>query len=131
MSVPFVHLRVHSEFSLVDGLVRIKPLAKGAGRDEHAGGGDHRPEQHVLAFGEAPAKTGHGCGHQADLWCRPVAGRCTDPEAPLSRICFLAMDAKGYRNLTELESRAAADRMASVTGWSSSSVNGSPPPARA
>lgn len=28
MSVPFVHLRVHSEFSLVDGLVRIKPLAK-------------------------------------------------------------------------------------------------------
>ena len=25
MTTPFVHLRVHSEFSLVDGLVRIKP----------------------------------------------------------------------------------------------------------
>ncbi|NLC10617.1 MAG: PHP domain-containing protein, partial [Gammaproteobacteria bacterium] len=26
MTATFVHLRVHSEFSLVDGLVRIKPL---------------------------------------------------------------------------------------------------------
>ena len=28
MSVSFVHLRLHSEFSLIDGLVRIKPLVK-------------------------------------------------------------------------------------------------------
>ena len=28
MSASFVHLHVHSEFSLVDGLVRIKPLIK-------------------------------------------------------------------------------------------------------
>jgi len=42
------------------------------------------------------------CG--ADLW---LAG--ADPEAPLSRICFLAMDAKGYRNLTELISRGWTD----------------------
>ena len=28
MSAPFVHLRVHSEFSLVDGLVRLKPYVK-------------------------------------------------------------------------------------------------------
>ena len=27
MSSQFVHLRLHSEYSLVDGLVRIKPLA--------------------------------------------------------------------------------------------------------
>ena len=29
-SPPFVHLHVHSEYSLVDGLVRIKPLVKAA-----------------------------------------------------------------------------------------------------
>ncbi|MFZ8913938.1 MAG: PHP domain-containing protein, partial [Pseudomonadales bacterium] len=23
---PFIHLRVHSEYSLIDGLVRVKPL---------------------------------------------------------------------------------------------------------
>ena len=28
MTTEFVHLRLHSEYSLVDGLVRIKPLAK-------------------------------------------------------------------------------------------------------
>ncbi|MBW9274465.1 MAG: PHP domain-containing protein, partial [Candidatus Thiodiazotropha sp. (ex. Lucinisca nassula)] len=28
MEAPFVHLRVHSEYSLVDGLVRVKPLVK-------------------------------------------------------------------------------------------------------
>ena len=26
MSPNFIHLRVHSEFSMVDGLVRVKPL---------------------------------------------------------------------------------------------------------
>ncbi|HIN69462.1 MAG TPA: PHP domain-containing protein, partial [Methylococcales bacterium] len=26
MAVDFIHLRVHSEFSLVDGIVKIKPL---------------------------------------------------------------------------------------------------------
>ena len=30
MKNEFVHLRLHSEYSLVDGLVRIKPLAKKA-----------------------------------------------------------------------------------------------------
>lgn len=28
MTVSFVHLRLHSEYSLVDGLVRVKPLIK-------------------------------------------------------------------------------------------------------
>ena len=27
MTAQFVHLRLHTEYSLVDGLVRIKPLA--------------------------------------------------------------------------------------------------------
>ena len=30
MSTSFVHLRVHSEFSLIDGLVRVGPLMKSA-----------------------------------------------------------------------------------------------------
>ena len=28
MTASFVHLRLHTEFSLVDGLVRVKPLIK-------------------------------------------------------------------------------------------------------
>ncbi|MFB0970717.1 MAG: PHP domain-containing protein, partial [Pseudomonadales bacterium] len=30
MSQPFVHLRIHSEYSVSDGIVRIKPLASEA-----------------------------------------------------------------------------------------------------
>ncbi len=33
MTASFVHLRLHTEYSLVDGLVRVKPLIKAvAGR---------------------------------------------------------------------------------------------------
>ncbi|MGE8332883.1 MAG: PHP domain-containing protein, partial [Pseudomonas putida] len=106
MSVPFVHLRVHSEFSLVDGLVRIKPLAKAlAGMNMPAVAiTDQSNMCSLVKF----YKTAMGAGIKpicgADLW---LAG--ADPEAPLSRICFLAMDAKGYRNLTELISRGWTD----------------------
>jgi len=106
MSVPFVHLRVHSEFSLVDGLVRIKPLAKAlAGMNMPAVAiTDQSNMCSLVKF----YKTAMGAGIKpicgADLW---LAG--ADPEAPLSRICFLAMDPKGYRNLTELISRGWTD----------------------
>ena len=30
MTSPFIHLRVHSEYSLIDGTVRVKPLVKAA-----------------------------------------------------------------------------------------------------
>ena len=102
MSVPFVHLRVHSEFSLVDGLVRIKPLAKalvGMGMPAVA-----ITDQSNMCSLVKFYKTAMGAGIKpicgADLW---LAG--SDPDAPLSRICLLAMNAKGYRNLTELISR--------------------------
>lgn len=106
MSVPFVHLRVHSEFSLVDGLVRIKPLVKAlAGMNMPAVAiTDQSNMCSLVKF----YKTAMGAGIKpicgADMW---LAG--ADPEAPLSRICFLAMNPKGYRNLTELISRGWTD----------------------
>ncbi|CAG8866215.1 DNA polymerase III subunit alpha [Pseudomonas fluorescens] len=102
MSVSFVHLRVHSEFSLVDGLVRIKPLAKALAAMGMPAVAitDQSNMCSLVKF----YKTAMGAGIKpicgADLW---LAG--TDPDAPLSRICLLAMNAKGYRNLTELISR--------------------------
>ena len=111
MPVPFVHLRVHSEFSLVDGLVRIKPLAKAlAGMNMPAVAiTDQSNMCSLVKF----YKTAMGAGIKpicgADLWLAAA-----DPEAPLSRICFLAMNPKGYRNLTELISR----------GWTEGQRNG-------
>jgi len=111
MSVSFVHLRVHSEFSLVDGLVRIKPLAKAlAGMNMPAVAiTDQSNMCSLVKFYKAAMGAGIKpiCG--ADLW---LAGE--DAQAPLSRICFLAMNPLGYRNLTELLSR----------GWTEGQRNG-------
>ncbi|XOC00416.1 DNA polymerase III subunit alpha [Pseudomonadota bacterium DY0742] len=102
MSVSFVHLRLHTEYSLVDGLVRVKPLVKAV-----AGAG--MPAVAVTDMSNMCSlvkfyKTALGGGIKpicgADIW---LASR--DEDGPLSRLTLLAMDAKGYRNLTELVSR--------------------------
>ena len=111
MTVSFVHLRVHTEYSLVDGLVRVKPLIKAV-----AGAG--MPAVAVTDMSNMCSlvkfyKTAMGGGVKpicgADLW---LASR--EEDGPLSRLTLLAMDAGGYRNLTELVSR----------GWTEGQHNG-------
>ncbi|PTU75413.1 DNA polymerase III subunit alpha [Pseudomonas mangrovi] len=102
MSVSFVHLRLHTEFSLVDGLVRVKPLVKAVAAAEMPAVAvtDQSNMCSLVKFYKAAMGAGIKpiCG--ADLW---LAGEGED--AALSRITLLAMDARGYRNLTELVSR--------------------------
>lgn len=102
MSASFVHLRLHTEYSLVDGLVRVKPLVK-------AVAGLKMPAVAVTDQGNMCSlvkfyKSAMGAGIKplcgADLW---LASRTED--GPLTRMTLLAMNAKGYRNLTELVSR--------------------------
>ncbi|WP_416422853.1 DNA polymerase III subunit alpha [Pseudomonas sp. App30] len=106
MSVSFVHLRLHTEYSLVDGLVRIKPLVKAlAGMNMPAVAvTDQNNMCSLVKF----YKTAMGGGIKpicgADLW---LANK--DPDGPLSRISLLAMNALGYRNITELISRGFID----------------------
>jgi len=106
MSVSFVHLRLHTEYSLVDGLVRIKPLIK-------ALTGMNMPavavtDQNNMCSLVKFYKTAMGGGIKpicgADLW---LANK--DADGPLSRISLLAMNAQGYRNITELISRGFID----------------------
>ncbi len=102
MSASFVHLRLHTEYSLVDGIVRVKGLVKAA---EAAG----MPAVAVTDQGNLCSlvkfyKSAMGAGIKpiagADIW---LAG--LDGDAPLTRMSLLVMNAKGYRNLTELLSR--------------------------
>ncbi|MFJ3484011.1 DNA polymerase III subunit alpha [Pseudomonas sp. NPDC090202] len=102
MSASFVHLRMHTEYSLVDGLVRVKPLVKaltGLGMPAVA-----VTDQNNLCSLVKFYKTAMGAGIKpicgADIW---LAGR--DKDAPLSRMSLLVMNPKGYLNLTELISR--------------------------
>ncbi|WP_282339791.1 MULTISPECIES: DNA polymerase III subunit alpha [Pseudomonas] len=106
MPASFVHLRLHTEFSLVDGLVRVKPLVKAvAGKGMPAVAvTDQNNMCSLVKFYKAAMGAGIKpiCG--ADIW---MASRHED--GPLTRLTLLAMSPKGYRNLTELVSRGWTD----------------------
>ncbi|QJR00278.1 MULTISPECIES: DNA polymerase III subunit alpha [Halomonas] len=102
MTTPFVHLRVHTEYSLVDGLVRLKPLVKAAAEQ---GMPALAVTDEANLFGLVKFYKGaQGAGLKpiigADLWL----ANPHDEEHPY-RLTLLAMNDTGYRNLTELISR--------------------------
>ncbi|MFT4059966.1 MAG: DNA polymerase III subunit alpha [Legionella sp.] len=103
MQQRFVHLRVHTEFSLVDGLVRVKPLMKA-----------------LRSRGMCAVAVTDYCNLFAavkifesaiDVGVKPIIGSdllCHDPQQPerVSSLVLLCMNAKGYNNLTRLVSKA-------------------------
>ena len=102
MDPTFVHLHLHSEYSLVDGLVRIKPLVKAvaaAGMPAVAVT-DQGNLFSLVRFYKAAVGAGVKPIAGADLWVRNPE----DANQP-HRLVLLAQDEPGYRNLTRLISR--------------------------
>src|SRR5690625_7726152 len=107
MTVDFVHLRVHTEFSLVDSLVRIKPLVK-----QVADLGmpacaltDHSNFYGLIKFYKAAQKAGVKPIAGSDFWLLN-----DDPEGKPSLITLLAMNDNGYKNIIALISRGWRER---------------------
>ncbi len=110
----FVHLRTHTEFSVVDGTLRIGDLVGAAAQDGQVAlaitdlsnifGG--------IKFYNAARKKGVKPILGADVWLEPAEG---DKHA--SRIVLLAQDRDGYHNLCELLSRAWIDPSARGQAW--------------
>jgi DNA polymerase III subunit alpha len=103
VSAPFVHLRVHSEFSLADGIVRIPELAAAAA---HAGMPAVALTDLCNVFGavkfyQAAVAAGVKPIIGADLWITPP----NDPSKP-SRLTLLCQNLAGYHNLSRLITRA-------------------------
>ena len=99
----FVHLRLHTEFSLVDGLVRIPPLLRRvveAGMPAVAITDANNFYGLIKAYKAAEA-AGVKLLVGVDLWVEEPS----DPERPRP-LSLLAMDNSGYHNLTLLISRA-------------------------
>jgi DNA polymerase-3 subunit alpha len=99
----FVHLRMHSEFSVVDGLVRIDDAVKAAAKD---GQGALAITDLANLFGAVRfymAARGKGVKPilGADCW----VSNDDDRDAP-SRLLLLVANKRGYLNLCELLSRA-------------------------
>ncbi|MDB5744608.1 MAG: polymerase alpha subunit [Polaromonas sp.] len=105
MKSMFVHLRIHTEFSVVDGTNRIDEIVESAAADG----------QPALAitdlsnlFGTVKFyKEGRGAGIKpligADIWLE-APGK--EAGAPASRLLLLVQNNRGYLNLCELLTRA-------------------------
>ncbi|MCW8909713.1 MAG: PHP domain-containing protein, partial [Gammaproteobacteria bacterium] len=106
MNPRFVHLRVHTEFSLVDGIVRIKPLMQTA-VDQGMPAMALTDQSNLFAmvkFYKSAMAAGIKPIIGADVWIRPAI----ETEPP-SRMVLLCQNNIGYQNLTQLVSRSYLD----------------------
>ena len=103
MPAKFVHLRLHSEYSLVDGLVRIKPLAaKVASLDMPAVAlTDFNNFFGLVKFYKASQAVGVKPILGAEVLVLDDSG-----EGALTQLVLLIVDNVGYKNLTGLISKA-------------------------
>lgn len=106
MDVPFVHLRLHTEYSMVDGLVRIRPLVQ-AVREAGMPAVAVTDQNNVFAmvkFYRAAQAVGIKPIIGADVFLAdPLKDNCT------SRLTLLCQNGFGYRNLSRLLSRAYSE----------------------
>lgn len=103
MQSRFVHLRVHTEFSMIDGLVRIKPLMKAV---VERGMNAVAVTDYCNLFAAVKVFT-----TAISQGVKPIIGcdlPCHDPENPeqLFSLVLLCQNETGYRNLTCLVSKA-------------------------
>ena len=108
----FVHLHVHSEYSLLDGLSKIDDLiarTKEMGQPAVALT-DHGSMHGIIDFYNAATKAGVkpiiGVEAYMTRWGRPMAGRDSQKDRARHHLLLLAQNQKGYENLLKLVSEA-------------------------
>jgi DNA polymerase III subunit alpha len=126
MTTKFVHLHLHSEFSLVDSTVRIKPMI---GKVVERGMGAIAMTDMSNLFGLVKLyKTATAAGVKpifgADVWIRTE-----DRPQNLSRLVMLCQNDIGYLNLKRLISRSfqegqVADRPTILLDWLQGNTDG-------
>jgi DNA polymerase-3 subunit alpha len=106
MAADFVHLRMHSEFSVVDGLVRIDEAVHAAASD---GQGALGITDSANLFGAVRFyRAAREAGVKPILGCDAWVANPGAPALPF-RLALFAQDRTGYRNLCMLLSRAWID----------------------
>ena len=103
MNPRFIHLRLHTEYSLVDGIVRIKPLMQVAARQNMPAIAltDQSNLFAMVKFYRAAMAAGIKPIIGVDIWVR----NAVETEPP-SRMVLLCQNDLGYKNITRLISRA-------------------------
>jgi DNA polymerase III subunit alpha len=102
-TMTFVHLRTHTEYSVVDGTLRVEEAVAAAARDGQPACAitDLSNLFGAVKFYSAARKKGVKPIIGCDLWLEPEAG-----EKAGSRLLVLVQDGRGYLNLCELLARA-------------------------
>jgi len=100
---PFVHLRLHTEYSLVDGILRVPRLMRAVADAGMAAVGlsDHGNLFAMVKFHREAERRGLKPLIGADLWIRE-SGERVEPV----RLTLFAQNLEGFRNLTRLVSRS-------------------------
>lgn len=112
MANDFVHLHTHSEYSLLDGLGRIKDLVKEAKRLGHPALAltDHGVMHGAVEFFRACKDGGVqpiiGVETYQTLWGRPMGGRDAQFDKENYHLLLLARNMEGYRNLLKITSQS-------------------------
>lgn len=103
MSPRFIHLRLHTEYSLVDGTVRIKNLMQVAAEQGMPALAltDQSNLFAMVKFYRAALAAGIKPIIGVDAWIRPA-----NETEPPSRMVLLCQNNEGYLNLTQLVSRS-------------------------
>ncbi|MET0335838.1 MAG: PHP domain-containing protein, partial [Rhizobacter sp.] len=102
----FVHLRTHTEFSVVDGTLRVDEVVGAAAKDGQVALAitDLSNTFGAIKFYNAARKKGVKPLIGADVWMEPTEG-----DKQPSRLLLLVQSSTGYLNLCELISRAWLD----------------------
>ncbi len=110
----FIHLRTHTEFSVVDGTLRIDDLADATAADGQGALAitDLSNLFGAVKFYSALRRKGVKPLIGADLWLEPSGG-----EKQPSRLVVLAQNTAGYLNICELISRSWLVNVQRAQAW--------------
>ena len=116
--MPFIHLRTHTEYSVVDGMLRIDALAAAARAD---GQGALAITDLNNLFGAVKFYTAcRGKGVKpiigVDVLMEPNGG-APGGDRQASRLLLLVQDSKGYLNLCELLARGWVKNAQRAQAW--------------
>jgi DNA polymerase III subunit alpha len=113
----FIHLRTHTEFSVVDGTLRIDDLVDAAAADTQPALAitDLSNLFGAIKFYKAARDAGVKPIIGADVWMEPATA--SGGERQPSRLLLLIQDARGYLNLCELLARGWTQNVQRAQAW--------------
>ncbi|HET8816896.1 MAG TPA: PHP domain-containing protein, partial [Pseudidiomarina sp.] len=100
---PFIHLRAHSDFSMIDGLPKVGPLCEAVAAKGMPAVAltDQMNMCGLVRF----YRTAHKLGLKPIVGCDLWVVDADDLDEPATRLTALAMNNEGYQQLTQLISR--------------------------